>query len=140
MIDIYADDDGEDDEDDGDDVAHASRGAKKREKAQSPTSAHLHICSLGHPPRHICLSPAFKAESIIGAQAALHQQHARWYNRCLPSGPKHRPLCIYMCVCMCAALKTFKHKPTGANQPNVHHKLEAPNVFRSGFKPWVKPP
>ena len=96
---------------------------KKGRRHKAP---HLHICSLGHPPRHICLSPAFKAESIIGAQAALHQQHARWYNRCLPSGPKHRPLCIYMCVCMCAALKTFKHKPTGANQPNVHHKLEEP--------------
>ena len=142
MIDIYEDDDGEDDEEGDDDVAHASRVAKKKEKAQSPTSAHLHICSLGHPPRHIChyysticLSPAFKAESIIGAQAALHQQHARWYNRCLPSGPKHRPLCIYMCVCMCAALKTFKHKPTGANQPNVHHKLEDPHVSRRGFKP-----
>ena len=41
MIDIYDDDNDEDDEENDDDVAHASRVAKKREKAQSPTSAHL---------------------------------------------------------------------------------------------------
>ena len=38
MINIYDDDE---DEENDDDVAHASHVAKKREKAQSPTSAHL---------------------------------------------------------------------------------------------------
>ena len=117
---------------------------KKGRRHKAP---HLHICSLGHHPRHIChyysticLSPAFKAESIIGAQAALyHQQHARWYNRCLPSGPKHRPN-VYVCIYV-RCPETFKHKPTGANQLNVHHKLEEPHVLRRGFKPsMAKPP